>query len=161
MENVADALKIAFAIILFVIALTTTFMLISQARQTADDVFYSLDETNFQEPFDLNHENEVSYAEVVSTLYRYYKVSICVTIDLNDGNPRVFDLKSSYANIKQIEDELAEFITGTLINYADKTFTEEFVEIPISGIYELGEDGTELVKSSGGKKVYVTYTLKN
>ena len=37
-------------------------------------------------------------------------------------------------------------------------FTEEFVEIPLSGIYEYGSDGTELVISSGGKKVYIIYT---
>lgn len=161
MENVSDALKIAFAIIVFVTALTITFMLISQSRETSDIVFYSVDKTNFYEHTDSSEFNRtVSYSEVVSTLYKYYKESICVTIDLNDGNPRIFDLKNSYANIEQIEDELALYIRDELMDHVDDSFTEEFVEIPISGIYETGEDGTQIIKSSGGKKVYITYTLQ-
>ena len=39
-------------------------------------------------------------------------------------------------------------------------YTEEFVEVPISGIYETGEDGTQITLSSGGNKLYVTYTLQ-
>lgn len=163
MENAADGLKIAFAIIVFVTALTLTFMMISQSKATADSVFYSIDETNFYDHVSSNNGNRsVSYAEVVSVLYRYYKESLCVTVDLTaDGKgTRVFDLKDSYANVNQIEKELASYIANILSSYSNETFKEEFVEVPISGIYETGEDGTQIVKASGGSKIYVTYTLE-
>ena len=55
---------------------------------------------------------------------------------------------------------LEKFITDNLKSYVNSnaSFKEEFVEIPISGIYEKGEDDTEITLSSGGKKVYITYT---
>ena len=164
MEDAADALKIAFAVFVFVIAITLTFALTSQAKETADYVLYYNDETNFYDYAYSGINRQVSVNEVISTLYRYYKESICVTVDLssNGGSVNTFDLSnSSYTNEAQIEKELGEYIKDNLANIsADKTFAEEFVEVPISGIYETGEDGTQITLSSGGNKLYVTYTLQ-
>ena len=52
MENATDALKIAFAIFVFVIAITLTFSLISQAKSTSDYVLSYSDRTNFYEHSD-------------------------------------------------------------------------------------------------------------
>lgn len=161
MENAADALKIAFAIFVFVIAIAVTFSIISQAKSTADTVLYHSDETNFYKHVASGEGNrEVSVKEVISTLYRYYKESVSVTINIGNES-RTFDLANSSSNINTIENELATYIEDKLLDLPkDSIFIEEFVEVPISGIYETGEDNTEITLSSGGKKVYVTYTLR-
>ena len=75
MENAADALKIAFAVFIFVIAITITFTIVSQAKSTADSVFYHRDETNFYEysysKGDTEKNRIVSVSEIIPTLYRY------------------------------------------------------------------------------------------
>lgn len=160
MENAADALKIAFAIFVFVVAITVTFGIISQAKSTADTVLYYSDDTNFYEHLSSKDSNRiVSVSEVISALYRYYKESLCVTVDLN-GNSTTFDLNNSSATITAIENDIAEYVDNNLLELENATFTEEFVEVPISGIYDEGEDGSEIILSSGGNKVYVTYTLR-
>lgn len=161
MENATDALKIAFAIFVFVLAITVTFGIISQAKSTADTVLYYSDDTNFYEHLSSKDSNRiVSVSEVISALYRYYKESLCVTVDLN-GNSTTFDLNNSSATITSIESNIAEYVEDNLLELGDDAkFTEEFVEVPISGIYDRGEDGSEITISSGGNKVYVTYTLR-
>lgn len=173
MENAVDALKIAFAIFVFVVAITVAFSVISQAKSTADHVLFYSDKTNFYDNLYSKGEKEknrvVSVSEVISTLYRYYKESLCVTVVLQEETYK-FDLNLSKSDLEKfeltqapsteeaIEDMLENFIKNKLENYADAKFKEEFVEVPISGIYEKGEDDTEITLSSGGKKVYITYT---
>lgn len=161
MENSADALKIAFAILVFVIAITITFSVISKAKTTADVVLFHNNKTNFYEHLESSDTNRVvSVTDVISTLYRYYKESISVTVVIGSES-KTFDLSNSFSNINAIESDLAIYIEDYLLVLPEEsTFTEEFVEAPISGIYEKGEDETEITISSGGKKVYVTYTLQ-
>ncbi len=176
MENAADALKIAFAIFVFVLAITITFSIISQAKSTADVVLYHTDETNFYGYSDSKKKNRVvSVSDVISTLYRYYNESISVTVNLgSDEKTYTFNsnLSKSQLNKLGLDQEpateeaaksiLADFIENILLkNISDNSvFSEEFVEVPIDGIYETGEDGTQIVKSSGEKKIYITYTLQ-
>lgn len=173
MENAADALKIGFAIFVFVVAITIAFSLVSKAKSTADYVLFYADKTNFYDRLNSKTLNrKVSATDVISTLYRYYKESLCVTIVLPEDTYR-FDLNLSEADLEKlglkqapstedaIEKMLEEFITTKLTAYANAKFEEKFVEIPISGIYETGEDDTEITLSSGGKKVYITYTLSS
>lgn len=171
MENAADALKIAFAMFAFALAIMVTFSLVSQAKTTADTVLYYSDETNFYEYHGSNATKNriVSVSEIIPNLYRYYEESIGVTINLN-GQTYIFDLnnneyivqepgneKTKLTSNTERKDNLAKFI-NTILLVEDTNYVEEFVEIPISGIYEHGSDGSELVISSGGKKVYITYT---
>ena len=170
MENAADALKIAFVMFIFAIAITTTFSLISQAKSTADTVLYQSDETNFYEHTETSDlgNREVSVTEIIPMLYRYYEESIGVTIKLKNGETYTFDLKNNESILLEDkvkltseadrEANLAKFIQEKLPKNAK--FKEEFVEIPISGVYEYGSDGAELVLTSGGKKIYITYTEK-
>ena len=164
MENAADALKIGFALIIFVIAITIVFIMISKVKSTADAVLYYADDTNYQAHMD--GERTVTKSEVISTLYRYYKESIGVTVNINEteyifdkGYERWGSTKLNLNTEEQIELKLGEFMT-TILNSIDKDaeFSEEFVEVPIGGEYMQGEDGSEIVVSSGGKKVHVTYT---
>lgn len=43
MENAVDALKIAFGVLVFVIALTVAFALLSQAKATSDIMLFASD----------------------------------------------------------------------------------------------------------------------
>lgn len=158
MEHAADALKMAFGILVFVIAITILFMTVSKAKSTADVVLYYSDNTNFREEDSSSDKNRtVGVTEIISTLYRYYKESVAVTI-IADGKTYNFDLGNETGDtIENKEKKLGEFISGTLLSYKDKKFTEEFTEVPTSGIYSTGTDGSEIVLSAGGKKVYITY----
>lgn len=49
MENAADALKMAFAVFVFIIALSIVFSLIGNVKETADTVLYYADKTNYYE----------------------------------------------------------------------------------------------------------------
>jgi len=168
MENAVDALKIAFALFVFVIAITLTFSLVSQAKSTADTVLFYSNKTNFYEHSKSNSINrEVSVAEIIPILYRYDEESISVTINLKNGEGYTFDLnnetilleeKTKLNSKTERENNLKKFIEEKLPKDEDATFFEEFVEIPISGIYKYGSDGSELVLASEGKKVYITYT---
>ena len=88
MENAADALKIGFAVMVFVIALSVVFSMISQAKQTSDVVFEMEDEEKyFQEGLEGvtyltsgNTERIVGWETVVPTIYRYNIENYGVTI---------------------------------------------------------------------------------
>lgn len=86
MENASDALKIAFAIFIFVIAITLTFMTISQAKTTADVVLFMSDKTNYYDYFagSLTEGREVGIDTVISTIYKYRKESFWVTVERAD-----------------------------------------------------------------------------
>ena len=161
MENAADALKIAFAVFVFVIAITVLFSMVSQAKSTADTVLFYNDETNFYEHTESEDEDSlVTVSDVISTLYRYYNESICITVNLDSGS-RTFDLGSSnisYSNKSAIESDLQNYINDNLLILPSETeFIKTFDEVITGGIYVTGEDGTEVILSSGEKKIYITY----
>ena len=164
MENAADALKIGFALLVFATAVAIVFTMISRVKATADTVLYYADDTNYHEHNEANAENRlVGKEEVISTLYRYYKESICVTVNLNGiqyifnkGNEKWGDTKLNLNTEKQIEEKLAEFIE-TKLNTSSGVFKEQFVEAP-TGKYFVGDDGSEVELSSGIKKIYIIYS---
>lgn len=175
MENAADALKIAFAVLVFIIAITIIFLMVSKVRSTADVVLYYSDNTNYYDYYDYNEEGLkdemgnriVTVSDIVSTLYRYYKESVAVTIIIGSdtycfdiGNESLMEdeTKQSIATIEGKERNLSKFINNILMSYKNTTFSEEFSEIHTSGIYSTGSDGTQITLSSGAKKVYVIYT---
>lgn len=96
MENAAEALKIAFAVFIFVIALAVSFFMVSQARHTADAVFAINDDSKyFQEGLegvtylaasDSNNEQIVGWDAVVATIYRYNSQGYGVTIKNRSGD---------------------------------------------------------------------------
>ncbi len=151
MENAADALKTAFAVLVFIIAITIIFVMISKVRSTADVVLYYSDKTNFYSHYDSKESNrEVNVSDIVATLYRYDTESLAVTVNLDSGT-YYFDLGYETNLIgktintqEEREENLGKFISDKLNDYKDKKFKEEFSEITLS---------------SGGKKVYITYSL--
>ena len=172
MENAADALKIGFALLVFVIAITIVFVMISTVKTSADAVLYYADDTNYQEPAEYKSTNRIVHkSDIISTLYRYYKESISVTVILDSNKQYVFDrgnenMAGTILELnteEQVENNLKEFIEDShMLGGISKTreFVEEFTEVPTSGIYLNADDGSEIILAAGGKKTYVTYRFK-
>lgn len=169
MENAADALKIAFVLFVFVVAITITFSVIAQAKSTGDYVLARNDKINYYDWMDSKEENRVvTVADVISTLQGYYNKTISVTVKLgndeyifDNGRETIVDEDAVITTNEGKEKNLEKFINDELLKLnSDTKFTEEFVEVPISGIYQRGEDATEIVISSGQNKVYITYTMQ-
>ncbi len=99
MENAVDAFKIAFAVFIFVIALTLAFSVVGQARATSEAVLYMTDKNNDYDYVSATDNNASTYDRIVSfetilpVIYRYAKEQYAVTIVKNDGTPIVrYDL---------------------------------------------------------------------
>ena len=75
MENMADALRMAFGVLVFVIALSITMNLVSQARATTNQIFNNMDRITYIEQDvrtteDANHRI-VGMETIIPTIYRY------------------------------------------------------------------------------------------
>lgn len=89
MENAVDALKMAFAVIVFVMALSLTIYMFSEAKITADAVLHSSDITEFMEYEEATTGSEnriVGLETIVPTLYKYYKENYTVIFRDSSGN---------------------------------------------------------------------------
>lgn len=100
MENVSDALKLGFAIVVFAIAVTVLFNIVGLAKNTADIMIAEADSTTYYtyipEPGeetisrDPNNSNVatriVTMQDIIPTLYRYSIESYGVTIIDTQGN---------------------------------------------------------------------------
>lgn len=75
MENVADALRMAFAVLVFVIAMAIAMSLLSQANATTKQIFYSMDKITYMEQANASTENAnhriVGMETIIPTIYRY------------------------------------------------------------------------------------------
>lgn len=90
MENAVDALKMAFAVMVFVMALSITMFMFSQARETADIVLHKTDITSFMEYEEANQDSEnrvVGLETIIPTLYKYYKENYTVVFRNANGTP--------------------------------------------------------------------------
>ena len=98
MENAVQALYIAFAVLVFVIAFSVTLYLVDKVNETAKNLVWSLDETAYYDTLELtdlisgNDENKnnasriVGIDTIIPSLYRYYKESFAVKILDEAGN---------------------------------------------------------------------------
>lgn len=80
MENAVEALMMAFAVIVFVGALTFSVVTFTNARETSEMLLYSKDDTNYYEYIEAskNKNRIVGIETVIPTLYRYYKENYTV-----------------------------------------------------------------------------------
>lgn len=97
MENSVDAIKMAFGIFVFVLAIALTIAVIGQARATSDVIFHMNDKTEFYEYIkdgDVNAEDRIVGIDVViPTIHRYMQADIAVSIYDEKGTPIArFDL---------------------------------------------------------------------
>ncbi len=158
MENATDALKMAFAMMMFVICLSIAFSMISKAKETADTILWYSDKTNYMEgPLEeeesLKDGRTVGRDVVISTLYQSVKNGTPnVRIILRNGTTIDFPKTGTDIKIEEVIEELG----------ANAVFKENVQEVTIAGSYKIAEDGTKIVVSREGSsnpvKVYVTYT---
>lgn len=159
MQNAADALKISFAVFVFIIALSITFSSVSQVKKTSDFILYHIDKTNFYD--NLNASNLettnggriVKIDTIIANLYRIIQESFEVSVVI-DGNIQNFGLNEMTAT------ELSEAIEDFKSNYINKSydFIETFSEITYTGEYLSADDGSGITIVPGIKKIYITYT---
>lgn len=159
MENAVDALKIAFGMLVFVIALTLAFMVFSQATQTSTKMLFASDKTNYytysDEP---NQQGRIVGADVViSSLYRYYKESVVVRIVDKNGKTTEFNTETDGGlSQKERKKRVNEWIKDPK-NDLTGDFLETFDEVKKSGEYIVEDDGSELTVQSGQTSIYITY----
>lgn len=162
MENAVDALKIAFGVLVFVIALTVAFALLSQAKATSDIMLFASDKTNYY-TYSEDAENEagriVGADVVISSLYRYYKESVVVRVyDKNNTLIEEFNTETDGGlSQKERKKKVNEWIKENK-SELDGTFLETFDEVKKSGEYIVEDDGSELTVKSGQTSIYITYT---
>lgn len=165
MENAVDALKIAAAVLVFVIAITIAFALLSQAKSTSDIILFSSDKTNYYDyskNFDGTNGRIVGADVVISSLYRYYKESIVVRILPKYGDPIEFNTKKDGLGSQKAR---KEFVNDWIYNEkkdgilsSDNKFLETFDEVKESGQYIKEDDGSEITIQSGQTSIWITYT---
>lgn len=162
MENAVDALKIAAAVLVFVIALTIAFALLSQAKATSDIMLFASDKTNYY-TYSENAKNKngrlVGADVVISSLYRYYKESVVVRVyDKNNTLIEEFNTETDGGlSQKERKKKVNEWIKENK-SELDGTFLETFDEVKKSGEYIVEDDGSELTVKSGQTSIYITYT---
>ncbi|MGN1299403.1 MAG: hypothetical protein ACI4UE_05420 [Candidatus Scatovivens sp.] len=98
MENAVESILIAFAVIVFVIALSLTTFMLSKAMTTTEDLIYFSDKTNYYQNIKISEsageltKRNVSIDTVVNSLYRYYKENFMVRIYNKSGElVQIFD----------------------------------------------------------------------
>ena len=80
MESAAEALRLAFAVLVFVMTLSIAMFMFSQARETADIVLGASDNQRYYEPIQTGTENRiVGFETVIPTVYKYDKERYKVT----------------------------------------------------------------------------------
>lgn len=174
MENATDALLIAFAILIFIIALSVSLTTLSQAKSTADIVLFSSDRTITQTPLGVQYDDEVAKQggrivgidTVIATIARTSKEMFAVKI-IEDSETYIFEYNSKSRDV--IENEIKTFIK----EHEGKEYIETYVEVTTSGTVIVekdeeddekvssavvidGEDGTRLEQNTG-KKMFITY----
>lgn len=148
MENVADALLMGFAILIFVIAISVSFSTLEHAKTTADLVLFYSDRDNFQTPLKIEDDSvkeggrTVGIDTVISTLYRCSKEDFVISID--DGSDA--DDKYSGNDMTEIE----RFIT----NHKGVKYKEEYAEITTGGTTHGGT-----LEENVSKKMYIYYKI--
>lgn len=169
MENATDALLMAFAVLIFVVALSITFSSLAQAKSTVDVILYYSDRENFQTPLKDDAQNiqnggrTVGVDTVIATISRCIKEKFTVKIigdKNNNTNEYIFEYDANIYGTSTIKEGIEEEYKKFLKNYnKDDEYIETYVEVTINGETYEGEDGTTL-EENVGKKIYITYTKK-
>jgi len=98
MENALDAMKMAFGMLVFVIALSASMYLLNTATSTSQILLYYADETNYLDNInidatDIVTKRVVNVETIIPTLYRYYKENFAVQIYNSNGDlVQIFDV---------------------------------------------------------------------
>lgn len=150
MENLADALKISFAVLIFVIALSITFFLMSRSRETADKVLWYSDKTNYRtETLTGDDGRTVGVDTVITALKNRQIHSVYITIienDIEGGNEYTYTL--SKIDDEKAENYIKEHISGLKSSYRYK---EIINDITVDGTFAIADDLTKIPVRPGAE----------
>lgn len=154
MENATDALKIAFAAFIFIVALSIVFSLMTKIKATADSILISSDKTTYynwntgETNYRQRNGRVVGVDEVISTLKNYRNQATYVRIKKNDRTEE-FDYSVG------MEAKIEEFIKNN--SGSQKIYLENIQEITTGGKYKVAEDGVRVIIAPGVTRTYVIY----
>lgn len=186
MENAADALKMAFGIMIFVVALSITISCFSQAREAIESIATMKDrEITY---LDIDYENTegltrtVGVETIIPTMYKAYQENFIIYFWENSNKTIPYELYKKTVMVDNIPTEVT-------INYIDleqevwpnkKTAIEHLNKILDEGLYDklsnakfteiLGEYyqedkeagyETDVLEVNKTKKRVITYILNN
>lgn len=162
MENAADALKMAAAILIFIVAIASSFSLFGIAKQTADSIIGMRDKQAYLEAAELdngilytssdaitsgtitglttNGDRIVDTSDVVSTIYRYSKEKYGVTIVEETGTVLArFDssTESLMRQYNNIESGLDEYKLKLEANTSNAYTTPKFTGTKLEELYKI------------------------
>jgi len=175
MDNASDALKMAFAVFAFVIALSLALTSFTKAKETADTVLWYSDETNYYQWTTGENQEEgriVGKDTIISSLYNQQADTYVIVILGNEKyifnyNGKVTEItaigeKIIDTNERKNMDYLKNFINDKLNK--NKTYLENISEVTnegmLGGEYYIADDGTKITITPGEGKVYITYKEK-
>lgn len=95
MENAVEALKMAGAAMLFVLAFSVAMFMFSKARTTTDAVLDNLKIDNYfsrVEPLKNNETRKVGIETIIPTLYRYHQQDANITIRILDSDDSILQI---------------------------------------------------------------------
>ncbi len=153
MENATDALKMAFAVFMFIVALSVVFSLMTKIKDTADTVLWYSDKTNYYSWSNEKTDNGRTVGEdtVISALYTQVKEKVFVQIREGE-NLETFEPSSMEEVVNKKQDYINKYLSeGT------KTYKEKIMEITTGGVYRTAEDGTRITIQPGTTRTYVIY----
>lgn len=153
MENLTEALKIAFGIVMFVLALSLSISSFSQAREAIDNVIMIKDreqEYTYVETSSDIRNRLVSVETIIPTIYKAYKENFSIEFYKSDGTTPLYlytavDANYNKTNVNYIDlkreilgnatnaNEHFNVLLGKEINKPEK-FRDEFIYK--DGLYE-------------------------
>lgn len=167
MENMVDALKMAFAVIVFVMALTIAFTVFSQAKETSEFVFYMMDKTNFEEQLEQSQNDTkiVGMETILPLVARYidYNENYSIEIQRENGDTIViFDLledQKANRTVLQARTRLEEEMQKLIKNYQTRKFIETYSEELYRGEVYTAPNGETFETVNTNTKIKITYRL--
>lgn len=177
MENAVEALKMAFAVFVFVFAISLTLNSFTKAKDAADAILYHTDKTNYYLYVDsLNQEKgrEVTKDAITASLFRKQSDTYII-VNISSTEKYIFNYTGIVTEVKngvETKVDTNEYTQANyIIDFVNKklqdsyVFYENIVEVTNKsdgkGEYVIGDDGTKLQVIQGANKVIVTYTRKN
>lgn len=158
MENATDALKMAFAVFVFVIALSTVFSLMTKTKEVADTVLWYSDKTNYYDWTDEKTDEGRIVGEdtVISALQTQVKEKVFVQIQDQNG---LIEKTFKPSSQEDVEQEREDYIKNKLKNGTNK-YLEKVLEITTGGVFRTADDGTRITIQPGTTRTYVIFKKK-
>lgn len=166
MENAAQALKIGAAILVFTIAVATTFMVFAQAIQVSETVFKATDNDSYKEYTigDKNTTNRIVGIEsVIATLYNYDNQDDYFVYIENSGEVESFEISNEVVgSTAEVKQRIDKFVKEKLLNTSLKNakFEESYKEIVYSGGKYTDNITGETIEKDESTKTRVEITYK-